>query len=318
MGMNIQGLHHITAIASEPQKNYDFYTEILGLKLVKKTINFDDPGTYHLYFGDQSGAPGTIMTFFLWPGARRGVIGKGQATVSSFEVPADSLAYWRKRFAKLNVPIELKAHRFGEEALAINDPDGLKLELVGVEETTKNGWENGSIPGEYAIRGFHGVTLSIDQNQRSERLLTEIMGYRKIDESSERVRYSTEQKSVGSYLDILIQPTHSPGRMGAGTVHHVAFRAQSDAEQVEWREALIKNGFDVSPIMDRTYFHSIYFRQPGGVLFEIATDPPGFLLDETLEGLGSELKMPSWLEPRRTLLEETLPSLKTRRPGDSQ
>ena len=285
--MTISGIHHITAIASDPQKNLDFYTEKLGLRLVKLTVNFDDPGAYHFYFGDKTGKPGSILTFFPWPNATRGRRGTGQATAIAFDVP--NLEGWAARLP--NGRIE---PRFGTDALVFQDPDGLELELIPT-----GGTGNG-------ISGFHGVTLSEAGFETTAKLLTETFGYKLAASESNRFRYvSTERGAV----ELLCQPDSRRGAMGAGTVHHVAFRTESDESQRAWRKQLAGAGLNVTPVLDRQYFHSIYFREPGGVLFEIATDPPGFLIDETIGDLGTHLKLPPWLEPAREEIEGILPKI---------
>lgn len=285
--MQIPGIHHITAIASDPQRNLDFYTGVLGLRLVKLTVNFDDPGTYHFYFGDETGSPGSILTFFPWPGTPRGRHGTGQATVVSFAVP--SLASWREGLSNYTTHT-----RFGAAVLAFTDPDGLNLELV------EAGGEGSS------ITGFHGVTLSESGYEATAKLLTETFGYNLTAEEDNRFRYTG---SAGNHVDVLCQPDARRGGMGAGTIHHVAFRAESDAVQKAWQHQLSGLGYNVTPILDRQYFHSIYFREPGGVLFEIATDPPGFAIDEPADRRGQSLKLPPMYEPAREELEERLPKL---------
>jgi glyoxalase family protein len=286
--VNIPGIHHITAIASDPDRNLDFYTRVLGLRLVKLTVNFDDPGTYHFYFGDEAGRPGSILTFFPWPGTPRGRHGTGQASVVSFSVP--SLDGWEERLTNYTV-----TRRFGADVLSFTDPDGMAIDLVAV------GGNGG------AITGFHGVTLSASGYESTARLLTDTFGYELTASEGNRFRYTG---SAGNHVDVLCQPDARRGGMGAGTIHHVAFRAETDEIQKRWQTELAHQGFDVTPVLDRRYFHSIYFREPGGVLFEIATDPPGFAIDETLENLGAALQLPPALEPMRTEIEEMLPKLK--------
>ncbi len=309
----IQGLHHVTAIASDAQANFDFYSGALGLKLVKKTVNFDDPGSYHLYFGDGQGSPGTIMTFFIWPGSKRGRSGTGQASFTSFSIPIDSIEFWKDRLETKGVIIESENVRFGEPVIAFSDPDGLKLELIGSKIDYRESWSGSDFPTKHSIKGFHSVTLCLSKVEDTGSALVGAMGYEKSQESAERVRYENGAAGAGGIVDITPSADSFSVRsgMGAGTVHHVAFRTPDDAQQGAIRESLIAKGFQVSPIMDRTYFHSIYFREPGGVLFEIATDPPGFVLDESLPELGRGLKLPSWLESRRVEIESILPSLIT-------
>jgi len=304
----IVGLHHVTAIASNPQRNLDFYTEVLGLRFVKRTVNFDDPGSYHFYFGDDAGSPGTILTFFPWPGATRGSAGVGEVTQTAFSVPLSSLDYWEKRLVDDGQLVERSGKRFEEEVLTFPDPDGMKIEIVGhADAGVANGSRFSSVPAEHAIRGFFGVTLF---EQRSEETATvlNVMGFKKVAEEGNRLRFAAEGSALGNHIDLLVSPTAGYGRQGAGSVHHIAFRAADDASQLEWREEIAKY-LDVTPVLDRTYFHSIYFREPGGVLFEVATDNPGFMIDESYAELGRHLKLPPWLEPHRASIEAALPAL---------
>ena len=306
MDPQITGLHHVTAIATQPQENVDFYRDILGLRLVKKTVNFDDPGTYHLYYGDGEGSPGTIMTFFPWPQARRGSRGVGQATVTSFSVPQASLGYWADRLRAQNVLFEDPKTRFDEDVLTVLDGDGLKLELVahqGAEDRPP--WAGGGVPEKYAVRGFHSVTLEEVTSGPTIQVL-EKMGFRKTQESGSRRRFEIADGGAGHQLDILERPDGQYGRIAAGTVHHVAFRTPDDANQAEWQKEIAGLGLGVTEVRDRQYFRSIYFREPGGTLFEIATDPPGFTFDESVEDLGTGLKLPPWLESRRQEIETIL------------
>jgi glyoxalase family protein len=304
------GIHHVTAIAGDPQANVDFYVGMLGLRLVKKTVNFDDPGTYHLYYGDGEGTPGSIMTFFPWPGAPRGRIGAGQLTVTSFSVPAPSLGYWTERLVEAGVRFEKPEDRFGETVLRIADPDDLRLELVAAAEDGREGWVDGPVPTENAVRGFHHVTLAVADPSRTARLMTDTLGFRQTGEAEGRTRYEAGEGGPGNTVDVADGTGFPRGMMGVGTVHHVAFRAPDEETQLALREEVGALGYDVTPVLDRNYFRSIYFREPGGVLFEIATDPPGFAVDEEPEHLGETLKLPPWLEPQRGRLEETLPSLR--------
>jgi glyoxalase family protein len=301
----IVGLHHVTAIASDPQQNLDFYTQVLGLRFVKRTVNFDDPGTYHFYFGDDAGSPGTILTFFPWPHAVRGTTGLGEVTRTAFSVPLDSLEYWLHRLSEQKILVECSGRRFQEDVLTFADPDGMKIEIVAHADAGEaNAPRFASVPPEYAIRGFFGVTLYEQQEGKTAKILN-VMGFHKVAEEGTRLRFRAEGGALGNHIDLLIDPAGSYGRPGAGSVHHIAFRAKDDAAQVEWREEIAKH-LDVTPVLDRTYFHSIYFREPGGVLFELATDPPGFSLDEPIESLGEALRIPEWLEARRDLIEKRL------------
>jgi glyoxalase family protein len=308
---DIEGLHHVTAIAGEPQTNINFYTGVLGLRLVKLTVNFDDPTTYHLYYGDGQGHPGTIMTFFPWPGAYRGRIGTGQLTVTSFAVPDKSLPYWRERLRKRGVEFDATTSDFGEELLFLRDPDGLQLELVSTSNANPDRvWERGPVPTEHAVRGFHHVTLSENGYERTASLFTDILSFKQIAKQGNRFRYAVADSAPSMMVDLVCAPEGRPGSVAVGTVHHVAWRTATNAEQVQWRDTLRKLEYDVTPIIDRQYFHSIYFREPGGVLFEIATDPPGFATDETVERLGTSLKLPPGLEEDRPELERLLPRVK--------
>jgi catechol 2,3-dioxygenase-like lactoylglutathione lyase family enzyme len=307
----ILGIHHVTAIAGEPQQNIDFYAGFLGLRLIKLTVNYDAPETYHLYYGDENGHPGTILTFFPWPGAPKGRKGAGQLTTKSFSIPKASVGYWMERLKKHGTPFEEPIDRFEEQVISFADPDDLKLELVahpGAEK--RSGWSHGPVPQEHSIRGFFGVTLSEEGYERTASLLTEVMGFRLVKQERNRFRYEVGEGGAGAMVDVLCQPDAPPGIVSVGTVHHVAWRTPNDEQQKEWRVELVKARLNVSPVIDRKYFHSIYFREPGGVLFEIATDPPGFTVDERLEELGTRLVLPSWLEPYRTQLHDVLPPVK--------
>lgn len=305
----ILGIHHITAIAGDPQQNIDFYTDLLGLRLVKVTVNFDDPGSYHFYYGDGQGTPGTILTFFAWPGARQGRGGNSQVTVTSFAIPKGSLAFWRQRLTVADGPFE----RFGQPAISFADADGLRLELIETAATDPaRAWTGSSVPAEYAIRGFHSATLSETGYQRTATLLTEQMGFRLIGQEQNRFRYEVDDGGASKTVDVVCAPDGHEGRIAAGTVHHIAWRTADDAQQGEWLAEVSRLGYNVSPVMDRVYFHSIYFREPGGILFEIATDSPGFTVDEPLEKLGSSLALPPWLEPQRARIEAALQPLERR------
>jgi glyoxalase family protein len=307
----ITGIHHVTAIATDPRRNLEFYTEALGLRLVKQTVNFDDPGTYHLYFGDELGRPGTILTFFPWPLARRGERGAGQATTTALSVPEGSLGWWRRRLERFGAPVEEPRRRFEEEALRFLDPDGLQLELVAEAAEGESGaWLGGPIAAERAVRGVHSVALTVADATATAELLTAGLGLRAAGEAAGRLRFSAEGPSpVGKHVDLLPRPDVAPGRVAAGSVHHVAWRVAGDRQQEEWRQRLGSRGLGVTPVQERNYFRSIYFREPGGVLFEIATDGPGFATDERPSELGTELKLPRWLEPQRDRIAAALPEL---------
>ena len=307
----ISGIHHITAIAGDPQANLDFYSGVLGLRLVKLTVNFDDPGTYHLYYGDGVGSPGTILTFFPWPTARRGRRGTGQVTETSFAVPASSLPYWIDRLAQHHVPFTGPFSRFGEDVLSLSDPDGMKVELVATQRVdAAKAYSAGPIPVESAVHGFHSATLSEEGYQRTAALLTETMGFKLTSQENDRFRYTVGSGEAGTIVDLRCAPEESRGSVLVGTVHHIAWRVADDEEQLYWLGEISRLGYNVSNVMDRNYFHSIYFREPGGILFEIATDTPGFAVDEAADALGKKLVLPPWLEPRRAELEAVLPPLR--------
>lgn len=295
----ISGIHHITAIASDPQRNLDFYTEVLGLRLVKLTVNFDDPGTYHFYFGDEEGSPGSILTFFPWPGSRRGIVGNGQVSATAFAVALGSLKYWVSRLTDHGVSAQDAGTRFGEPVIRFADPDGMPLELVGTAHAAP-----------HALAGFHSATLSEEEYEKTAALLQDVMGLQYVGSEGNRFRYRAGAGSAGAIVDVICTPDGAWGRLGAGTVHHIAWRTPDDAQQGIWRTDLVRGGYNVSPIMDRIYFHSIYFREPGGILFEIATDPPGFAVDEPREHLGERLTLPPWLETQRTEIEQAVPRLR--------
>lgn len=308
--MNLLGLHHITAIAADPKTNLDFYTRVLGLRFVKKSVNQDDPGTYHLYYGDNVGSPGTALTFFPWQGLRRGRPGTGQAYATAFSIPAGSLAYWQKRLADLQVPTEPVTSRFGDQVLAFADPDGMRLELVATAEVDSRAPAPAKdVPAAHGIRGFHSSTLALTDARPTATLLTQLMGYRLQAEEGHRARYTVAGGGPGTYVDLFTDPKLPRGLNGAGTVHHIAFRVADDAQHLAAHEQLVAAGAHVSPVIDRAYFKSIYYREPAGVLFEIATDQPGFAIDESVETLGQKLSLPPRLEPHRAEIEAALPKL---------
>jgi glyoxalase family protein len=314
----ILGIHHVTAIASDPQRNLDFYTEVLGLRLVKRTVNFDDPGTYHFYFGNEVGSPGTILTFFPWPLAGRGTAGVGQVTVTSFGVPDRSLDYWERRLLSAGTPAERSGKRFDEEVLTFADPDGLKLELVAHSGAAVDlAWKGAAVPAEHAIQGFYSVTLC-EQGYESTVEVLETMGFRKVAEQGNRFRFDVGEGGAGARADVLCASEAPYGRVAVGSVHHVAWRVSDNNSQHSWRRRLVSEHLNVTPVLDRCYFRSVYFREPGGVLFELATDPPGFAIDEPIERLGETLKLPPWLEPHRKEIEHALPSIQLGRPPEEQ
>ena len=307
----VQGLHHITAVASDPQRNVDFYHHVLGQRLVKKTVNFDDPGTYHLYYGDEVGTPGTIMTFFPWRRMARGRRGNGETAAVAYSIRPESVGFWRQRLAGPLIRVGKSEKRFGAEVIVFDDPAGMRLELIVSDEpATFRFWEEGPIPEPHALRGFHSVTLWLSEVKRTATLLTEQLGYQFVGQEGERYRYKGASDNIGLYVDLLHRPNQPRGRFGAGSIHHIAFRTVDDEEQQEYLNQLRRAGYGVSEVRDRQYFHSIYFRSPGGVLFEIATDAPGFYYDEPIAELGHNLKLPSWLEQYRPQIEQALPTLR--------
>ena len=310
MSTDTTGIHHVTAIAGGPQRNVDFYIGLLGLRMVKKTVNFDDPETYHLYYGDGDGSPGSIMTFFPWANAPAGLQGTGQLTVTSFSIPESSLGYWTDRLIDHGVRFEKPSQRFDDTVISFADPEGMRLELIASATEGRSPWEDGPVPAEHAVRGFHHVTLSGRDPERTTELMTGTLGFRQVEEGDGRYRFEAGDGGPGNVVDVVDGSGEPRGRMGVGTVHHVAFRAENDGHQLEIREEVERLGYDVTPVLDRNYFHSIYFREPGGVLFEIATDPPGFALDEEPEELGKSLKLPPQYESRRGHIESVLPPLR--------
>jgi glyoxalase family protein len=309
--MTSLGLHHVTAIAGSPERNLDFYTRVLGLRLVKKTVNFDDPGTYHLYFGDEAGHPGTILTFFPWPHAAPGRSGVGETFETQFRVPESAIGYWTHRFVTHGVAHDAPVKRFGETVLAFKDPDGMRLALVGVAGIEREAsWSDGGIPAEFAIRGFHGVSLLIEKTEGTAAILTDVFGYARIGEDGAVSRYRSKSNGPGSIIELRQAGGFLPARLGAGSVHHIAFRASDDAAQAAMAAKLeAEHGMRVTEQKDRNYFRSVYFREPGGILFEIATDSPGFAVDEDAASLGRQLKLPKFLEGRRAEIEARLPIL---------
>ncbi len=310
--LRVPGIHHVTAISGSAQQNVDFYADVLGLRTVKQTVNFDDPGTYHLYYGDQAGTPGTAMTFFPWEHADLGGPGSGTIEATGFSVPTGSLEFWAERLRGGGASqLEVSA-RFDEESLRGEDPDGLVFELVAgpaTRETPAGPSVHPDIGAEFAIRAFHGVLLDVVDPDPTARLLTDVMGFEHVGEYDGHLRFKGNEQEVASIVDLRSAGSGKAAHMGRGSVHHVAFRARDDDEQQAWREKIVDAGIPVTTVQDRCYFRSIYFREPGGVLFEIATDTPGFGIDETPEELGRNLMLPSWFEARREELEARLPRL---------
>ncbi|GAB3987895.1 ring-cleaving dioxygenase [Spirosoma daeguense] len=305
----INGLHHVTTLAGDTQRNVDFYTGILGLRLVKKTVNFDAPDVYHLYYGNETGAPGTILTFFPYGNLPRGRKGVGQLTYTAFSAPTSSLSFWLDRLHGHNIPYAGPYKRFSETYVRFEDFDGMGIELVFTDDDLRSGWDNGKISAEFSIRGFHTVTLNELRTDRTITLLTDIMQHTLVGEEEGRFRFKAGNGGPGNFVDVLLSPKDVHGLQGAGSVHHVAFSTNSDATQLIIQQQLAEAGYHVTPVQDRNYFNSIYFREPGGILFEVATNPPGFTVDEPLTELGTTLKLPPQYEVRRTKLEAVLPKI---------
>lgn len=304
----VSGLHHITAISSSAQGNVDFFVKALGLRLVKKTVNFDDPETYHLYFADERGTPGTVLTFFAWEGAAKGRAGTGEAGLTHFSVAPGTLDFWRARLEAIGAATVMDDTVFGEACLRSEDPDGFAFALSEVGDDPRSGWASDGIDAAVAIKGFRGVTLTLADAGPTRDLLTGLMGYREAARDGDLTRLVSPSVAAG-VVDILAAPGERPAGQGAGRIHHIAFRVADRQQQAAVRETLISEGFQVTPPIDRTYFFAIYFRSPGGVLFEIATDEPGFATDEPVATLGQALKLPAQHEHLRPLLERRLPEL---------
>lgn len=307
--MKTEGIHHITAIVGHPQENVDFYAGVLGLRLVKKTVNFDDPGTYHLYFGDDGGRPGTIITFFPWANAYRGKIGGGQVGVTTYAIPVGTLSYWENRLEKFKINFE-KTNRFSKNYLQFEDPHGLLLELVEQEEGEPSNWTFGDVTSDVAIKGFSGAVLYSVNPEQTMETLQHVMGLEKIGEEGDYIRFQS-YGTIGNIIDVKREPL-ARGKMGVGTVHHIAWRAKDDEEQLAWQKFVQENGFGVTTVRDRNYFNAIYYREHGEILFEIATDPPGFAHDESYETMGQDLKLPTQYEQYRQRLEESLIPIEVR------
>ncbi|HLP64689.1 ring-cleaving dioxygenase [Flavobacterium sp.] len=308
MENTILGIHHITAIAGDAQRNFNFYSKILGLRFIKKTVNFDDPGTYHFYFGDEIGSAGTILTFFPWgEGIQQGRKGSGMATEIGYSVPVGSLDFWIKRFEQYNVIYNKPAEKFGEKYVTFLDPDGLKLELIESKTAdTRKAWETDEIKADVALKGFHNITLTLNNIKPTAAILTDIFGYTLVEQEVNRFRYATFAVETAAIVDLVELESEKRGHVANGSVHHVAFRVNNDKSLMHFRKSINEKGYNITPQIDRQYFHSLYFREPGGVLFEIATDNPGFTVDETLENLGKDLKLPPQHESKRKEIEAIL------------
>lgn len=307
----ILGLHHITAIAGNAQQNYDFYTKVLGFRLVKKTVNFDDPETYHFYYGDEVGSPGTILTFFPWANVRQGTNGAGMATEIGYSVAKGSLDFWKARFEKLNVHYNINK-RFEEEMITFQDPDGLSISLIESKQNDeREGRETPEIKTDVAIKGFYTATLTLNNIKATDAILTDVFGYKQVERDNNLHRYQTDAVANAALIDILEMPLAQRGINAGGTNHHIAFRVKDEETLMAIREKIVARGLHITEKINRDYFFSLYFREPGGVLFEIATDNPGFATDETVENLGSSLQLPIQHEPMRETIEKTLPALQT-------
>ena len=303
------GLHHVTAIASDPQRNVDFYTRVLGLRLVKQTVNFDATDTYHLYYGDETGRPSSLLTFFPWPRVPAGRLGTGLTTATAFSIPPESLGWWQQRLKELDVEADRPGSRDSEEVLSFRDPDGMVIDLVASPGDTRSGWDGAaSVPAEHAVRGLHSVTMSERLLDPTAHMLGDVLGMIVDAEAGGRVRFAMADGGAGAVVDVAAGE-RARGLQAGGTVHHIAFRAPDQPTQERWRQELVEAGAHVTAIIDRQYFTSIYFREPGGVLLEIATDQPGFTIDEPLLELGRTLKLPPWLEPNREQIQASLPPL---------
>ena len=306
MPAQIPGIHHVTCITGDVQKCVDFYVSVLGLRFVKKSINQDLPDTYHIYFADHLGTPGTVMTFFGWPTWPSRRTGSGQVTTVSFAVPERSLEFWGKRLREMGVESS-RASRFGKDLLVLRDPDGIEVALVGhATDDRWVPWDRSPVAKDYAIRSFHSVTLTVAEAAATVGLLTDTMGFRRSSQDGKTVRFETGSGGPHSIVDIVEAPEGPVGEESIGTVHHVAWRVPDSVEQLAWRDLLLRAGRNITPVIDRWYFKSIYYREPGGVLFEIATDGPGFTVDETPEELGTALSLPPWFQVRRDDLNQIL------------
>lgn len=306
----IEGLHHITAVAGNAQRNLDFYRNILGQRLVKKTVNFDDPGTYHFYFADAAGTPGTVLTFFPWQNMKRGVRGNREAAALAYQIPAGALDFWHKHLQHNGITPAPVEQRFGAPVLPFDDPDGMRIELIeGPERPAIVAWEDGPIDARFALQGFHSTTLWLDQIEPTANVLTNLMGYTPAGQEGSRYRFTAGSGALGSVIDLLHRPGGSRAVFGAGSIHHIAFRVPDEQAQLDYLAAIQTTSLNVTTVQDRNYFHSIYFRERGGVLFEIATNTPGFAIDEPFETLGEALKLPEWYESQRAQIEAILPVL---------
>ncbi|MBV9880835.1 MAG: ring-cleaving dioxygenase [Gemmatirosa sp.] len=315
MTSNVSGIHHVTAICGDPQRNLDFYAGLLGMRLVKRTVNYDDPHTYHFYYGDGDGTPGSIVTFFPWPGRHAGRVGTKQIAVTSIAVPPGALGFWVERLIRHGVPFQGPTKRVVgrdvERVLSLRDPDGMMVELVGHDgAAARPAWDGApNVPAEHATRGLHSVTLWVEHHEPTERVLVDTLGLRAVAEEEGTRRYAAGDGGPGTLVNVRAVGGFLDGLGGVGTVHHVAFRAGDDATELALRQQVVADGLHPTPVLDRSYFHSVYFEEPGGVLFELATDGPGFATDEPRERLGTSLQLPARYEPMRAELEAALPEI---------
>jgi glyoxalase family protein len=310
MEHKVLGIHHITAIAGYAKRNYDFYTKVLGLRFIKKTVNFDDPKTYHFYFGDEVGSPGTILTFFPWEGVPRGKQGSGMPTEIGYAVPNGTFDFWTNRFTEYFVKVTGSGTRFGEEYVAFEDPDGLPLTLIIPKtEDSRKPWETDEVGAKVATTGFHSITLTLRSVKETAQILTDIFDYKFVGQEGNRYRYATNHVANAAIVDLLEALNEMPTGNAGGTIHHVAFRVKDEDALMAFREKVLAKGLNITQKIDRNYFFSLYFREPGGVLFELATDNPGFSIDESVSELGKNLKLPAQYEGHRKQIEAVLPSL---------
>jgi glyoxalase family protein len=315
--MKTTGLHHITAVTKDLQTNIDFYQQVLGQRLVKTTVNFDDPGAYHLYYGDYTGDPGTAMTFFGWLNTVPGKVGSGETQAVAYSIPQQSVSYWNERLKQMGFSPASVESRFGQDVIPFDDLEGMRLELVAEENLpTMETWPGSPVPEEHELHGFYGVSLWLDEIESTTRILSEILGYQQNGQEGNRYRFSVAGDAPGKVVDLVLKPNTGRGVFGASSIHHIAFRASSDEHQQEIQQQVRHMGIHATQVIDRQYFRSVYFRTPGGVLFEIATDQPGFTVNESAEELGSKLVLPPWYEARRDEIEANLPLIRRSLPQE--
>jgi glyoxalase family protein len=306
----VHGIHHVTAFAGDPRENVRFYTQVLGLRLVKKSVNQDDPGTYHLFFADEVGTPGTDLTFFPWAQAHPGKRGAGQVVDVPFAVPSGSLEYWKDRLESAGIDVIEEEKTFGESAIRFSDPHGTALVLVATDrERDFTAWRNGPVPAEHQLRGFHSVRTLVRSMDGTKQVLEDGLGFAQAGQDGSRHRFTVGDGNPGEIVDVIVDANAPNGTFGPGVVHHVAWRVSDDEHEMEVRSQVEQIGLNPTPQIDRFWFKSVYFREPGGVLYELATDGPGFDRDEDMDALGEKLILPPWLEPKRAAIEKALPDL---------